>query len=293
MRMVLKFLRRIFPFQSAYHPGKKICLYNHLGLCPCPGTLDADEKKKQYKITVSYIKDFLGGKTKKVIQELEKERDGNIKAEYFEDAAVVQHKIDAIKLITSPVNKPFDYESNPNLREDLRIEELKQLAEILTQNGEPVSLLTRLECFDISTISGVFSTGSMVVFTNGEKDSSQYRRFKIRQKQKIGSPNDFLMMKEVIQRRMQHAEWQAPNLIIVDGGKGQVSSALSILKLSHNTIPLIGLAKREETIITSSLKEISLPKNSPALRLIMRIRDEAHRFAIFYHRKLRKKFTLL
>jgi len=100
------------------------------------------------------------------------------------------------------------------------------------------------------------------------------------------------MMEEVLQRRLHHAEWPYPDLIIVDGGKGQVSTAVKVLQNLNLKIPIIGLAKKEETIITSDFKEIVLPKNSDALKLIMRIRDEAHRFAITYHRKLRSKSFL-
>jgi excinuclease ABC subunit C len=96
-------------------------------------------------------------------------------------------------------------------------------------------------------------------------------------------------MQEVLQRRIKHTEWPFPNLIIVDGGKGQVSSANSVLKEKKVEVPVIGLAKREEIIITSDFKQIRLSKNSEALKLLMRIRDEAHRFAITYHRNLRSK----
>ena len=97
------------------------------------------------------------------------------------------------------------------------------------------------------------------------------------------------MISEVVSRRLNHEEWPLPDLIIVDGGKGQVSSVVKVLKKKNLKIALIGLAKREETIITSDLKEIRLPKDSKALLLVMRIRDEAHRFAITYHRNLRSK----
>jgi excinuclease ABC subunit C len=98
------------------------------------------------------------------------------------------------------------------------------------------------------------------------------------------------MMREVLERRLKHSEWPAPSLLVIDGGKGQVSSVKETLTELKLNIPLIGLAKREETIITSDFKEIRLPKNSKALHLIMRLRDEAHRFAITYHKKLRSKF---
>jgi excinuclease ABC subunit C len=122
-------------------------------------------------------------------------------------------------------------------------------------------------------------------------------------------PNDFAMMKEVLERRLKHIEWEFPDLIIVDGGRGQISSALKVLQENSLNIPLIGLAKREETIIMPlkqnnksstetaivgelSFREILLPKSSPSLHLVMRIRDEAHRFAITYHKKLRSKSAL-
>jgi excinuclease ABC subunit C len=127
----------------------------------------------------------------------------------------------------------------------------------------------------------------MVVFVDGEKASGLYRKFKIRREQ---TPNDFAMHQEMMARRLKHLDdWPLPDLFIIDGGKGQVSSVKKIFEEAGIHRPIIGLAKREETIVTSDLEEISLPKHSPALQLIMRIRDEAHRFAITYHKKLRSK----
>lgn len=128
----------------------------------------------------------------------------------------------------------------------------------------------------------------MVVFINGEKDSSQYRKFKI--SKFIVGPNDFAMMAEVVKRRIKHHEWKYPNLIIIDGGKGQISSVKQVLMDAGISIPIIGIAKKEEIIITENFKEILLPKSNKALLLVMKIRDEAHRFAITYHKKLRSKF---
>lgn len=304
MRMVLRVLRKIFPFQSVINHPKRICLYYHLGLCPClpalelhvpsrsankrneiSQTLHFFKMTKAYKRTIKHIIDFLDGKTKKVLKELEKERDNASKQEDFETAQKIQKQIDAIFYVTHPVHKPFEYETNPNLREDLRQQELGQLKNILERNGISVDNLERIECYDISNIQGTNPTASMVVLTNGEIDKSQYRKFKMHTK----GPNDFAMMAEVIERRLKHDEWKKPNLIVVDGGKGQISSAKKVLEELKSTIPLIGLAKREETIITSEFKEILLSKSSKALQVIMRIRDEAHRFAITYHKKLRSK----
>lgn len=302
LRLVLKTIRRIFPYQSVPNHAKRICLYYHLRLCPCPPVFASIEFRKDYKKTIKHIIDFLNGNTKKIIRDLTKERDLLSINENFEKANILQNKIDAIKLITGPFyNNKFDPDINPNFIEDLRKREIDDLKEILNKNDVRVINLERIECYDISNISGTNATGSLVVFTNGEKDSKWYRRFKIKLNK---GPNDFAMMQEVLQRRIKHTEWPLPNLIVVDGGKGQISSALKTIQQFSNlpaarlpagqgrqglTIPIIGLAKREETIITSNFRQISLPKNSDALKLIMRIRDEAHRFAITYHKKLRSK----
>lgn len=290
VRMVLKLLRRIFPFQNVLHHPKRPCLYYHLGLCPCPEVFNSLELKTHYKKSIRHIIQFLEGKTKQVIKELEKERDLASKNENFEDAQTIQKQINAIAYITSPTHKPFEYELNPNLTSDLREKELYDLRLHLKGVNVNIQRLIRIECFDISNISGKYSVGSMVVFTNGEKDSSQYRRFRI--KKTTGIPNDFAAMQEVLARRLKHLEWELPDLLIVDGGKGQISSAQKALKDLNINIPLIGLAKREEIIITSDFKEIKLPRNSESLHLVQRIRDEAHRFAITYHKKLRARSFL-
>ena len=284
LRMVLKMLRRIFPYVNANNHPNKLCLYYHLGLCPCPNVTN----DKNYRKTISHIVDFLNGESKKVIKDLEKERNEFSKNENYEEAKNVQKQIDAVALITSHVYKPFEYELNPNLRSDVIAEQLLSLKQILNTNDVYVSDLNRIECYDISNTSGLNATGSLVVITNGEKDTSSYRRFKIRRDYK-NKPNDFAMLQEVLQRRLKHKNWPYPSLLVVDGGKGQVSSAKEILDMLNLKIPLIGLAKREETIITDNLKEIVLSRDTKALLLIMKIRDEAHRFAITYHRKLRSE----
>lgn len=287
IKSVLKTIRRIFPYQSVENHPKKPCLYHHLGLCPCLPAFNNEENRKEYKKTIRHIIQFLQGKKIEVLKDLEKERDAASKNEEFEKAKSVQQQIDAINYVTSPIKKPFEYEINPNLRADLRTDELSSLKEILNKHGVNVESLDRIECFDISNISGTNSVGSMVVLTNGERDSSQYRRFKT--SKNIVGPNDFASMAEVLQRRIRHTEWPYPGLLIVDGGKGQISAAFKVLNDQGLNIPLVGLAKREETIITTDFKEIKLPKDSKALHVVQRIRDEAHRFAITYHRKLRSK----
>jgi excinuclease ABC subunit C len=136
----------------------------------------------------------------------------------------------------------------------------------------------------------------MVVFVNGDKASKEYRRFKIRTKD---TPDDFHMMREMLSRRLRNKTWTSPQLLVIDGGKGQVGAALKALANMGERIPVVGLAKREETIVVPLKKpggiefvEIKLPYSTPGINLLRRIRDEAHRFAVTYHRLLRKKAML-
>lgn len=318
VKLVLKTIRRVFPFVSVRNHPKRICLYHHLGLCPCPPMFsNSQEFKNRYRKNINGIIRILEGQSRKIMKELEKERDTFSKKEAYEKALEVQKKINAMSLITTPFHRPFEYAVNPNLRTDIRQKELDGLMEALNAQGFTLQKLERIECYDISNIQGTNATGSMVVLTHGEIDKSQYRKFKIRRDWEKGKaerekknnklslnpspltlhsqemPNDFAMMNEVLKRRLHHEDWHFPDLIIVDGGKGQVTSGLAALLECGVDIPLVGLAKREETIVipkisnNDSFIEVLLPKNSPSLHLIQRIRDEAHRFAITYHRKLR------
>jgi excinuclease ABC subunit C len=299
VRVVLKTIRKIFPYQSVRNHQKRICLYNHLGLCPCPPVFDSRELKKEYRKNIRGITRMLEGESQQIQKELTRDRDVASNEERYEEALTLQKKINALQIVTQPFHNPIEYDVNPNLRTDIRAQEKDELIKTLNEHGYALRELKRIECYDISNIQGTNAVGSMVVLTNGEIDTSEYRKFKIRRE---NTPNDFAMMKEVLKRRFSRNGWIIPDLLIVDGGKGQVSAAFEALISCGVQIPLIGLAKREETIIVpvvvpnkSSLtfEEISLPKNSKALHLIMRIRDEAHRFAITYHRQLRSKQTML
>lgn len=151
----------------------------------------------------------------------------------------------------------------------------------------------RIECYDISHIQGTNTVASMVTCIDGVMKKSEYKKFKIKLAE--GQPDDFLSMKEVLERRLSHLgdekKWAKPDLIIIDGGKGQLSSVMQIVKSMDVTgIDFVSLAKREEEVfLPNQSKSIILPRNSGALFLIQRIRDEAHRFAITYHRDLRSK----
>ena len=151
----------------------------------------------------------------------------------------------------------------------------------------------RMECFDISHIQGSETVASMVVFEGGMPNKSDYRRFKLRTVE--GKPDDFKSMQEVVGRRYREAAEPLPDLIIIDGGKGQLSSALEVIRgVGLQDIPVIGLAKEFEHVFREGCSDpLILPRHSQALYLIQRIRDEAHRFAITYHRKLRAKRNLV
>ena len=165
-----------------------------------------------------------------------------------------------------------------SLQRDLRLERLPR----------------RIECFDNSNIQGSDPVASMVVFIDGKPKKSEYRKFKIRT---VEGPDDFASMREVIQRRYQrlvNEKAEFPDLIMVDGGKGQLSSAVEVLtSLGLADQPIVGLAKRlEEVFIPGKSEPELIPKSSTGLRLLQQIRDEAHRFAITFHRALRSKRTL-
>ena len=193
-----------------------------------------------------------------------------------------------------------------NARNLLENAKLKKMAQIRDDFNEVGSYLAeklhltnfpnRIECYDISHIQGTNTVASMVVFQNGLPKKSAYRKFKVRMTE--GKPDDFLSMKEVLSRRLSRLgepKWEKPDLIIIDGGKGQLSSVMQIvedmgIKIGKDGIDFVSLAKREEEVfLPHQSKSILLPKDSNALYLIQRIRDEAHRFAITYHRDLRSK----
>ena len=151
-----------------------------------------------------------------------------------------------------------------------------------------------IEAFDISNIQGQHAVASMVFFENGKPKKSEYRKFKIKTVEGI---DDFAMMAEVVRRRYSRLlkeEKSLPDLVLVDGGKGQLSAAVHVLrKLSIPNPPVIGLAKRLEEVFVPGVSDPqNIPKSSPSLRLLQRIRDEAHRFAVTFHRQQRKKYTL-
>ena len=195
------------------------------------------------------------------------------------------------QLILNAIKNATEYAENSNEKQErherLTIGAQKELAQILG-----LEKINRIEGFDISNISGTSNVASMVVFTNGEADKKEYRRFKI---QGVLGPNDFACMKETLERRAKKLlegdkAFSRPDLIMIDGGLGQLHKAKEALDLMGVNIPMVSLAERDEEIYTlSSNKPIRLPKTNYALRLLIRVRDEAHRFAVSYYQKLHGK----
>lgn len=279
---ILKMVRHIFPY-CTHKKDPKPCLYVHLGLCPDP--YRSVENKTKYLQNIVKIKKLLSGKSKFVLRDLVREMKGFSKTQQYEKAAVVKKQIENLEYLTTTYHTPREFMEQPTLVDDLTLSRLKDFQKVLGLKKLP----KRIECYDISNISGTNATGSMVVMTNGRIDKSQYRRFKIKYKH---TPDDFEMHREVAARRIKN-DWPKPDVMIIDGGRGQLNAVLSIVNRYKFPTIVVSLAKRLEEIYAPDKDlPISLPKESPARQLAQQIRDEAHRFAITYHRNLRSKSFL-
>lgn len=277
-RDILKIIRRIFPYCHHRNP-KKPCLFVHLGLCIHP---KSEREKKSYRKNISQIKRILDGKSKKVVRDLTREMKIMSDQKKYEQAKVNKEKIEKLQVLTTTYHAPKEFLEKPTLVDDLTLNKLKDLQKTLNLKKIP----KRVECYDISNIQGKFATGSMVVFENGKKAGDKYRRFKIKFSEK---PNDYEMLKEVLFRRFKN-NWPHPDLIIIDGGRGQLNTALNVLSNFKFNIPVTSLAKRLEEIYTPQKSlPISLGQESPTRQLFEEIRNEAHRFANVYHKLLRSK----
>ncbi len=296
LRQLLRSIRRIVPYCLQKRRDGTACFYTHLGLCnPCPSVIAkmplSPEKraaKNLYRKNISRIALLLSGKSRAVRLALEKEMADYARTLAFEKAADVKHHLNALDLLMLRSFDPMIYVEHSSTPDFTYLDRLDALARILKTKGLAIPTPNRIECIDISNISGVWATGSLVVFKGGVPDTREYRRFRIKIS---GKPNDVAMMREVIIRRFRHPEWTFPDLLIVDGGKSQVRAAQQAISFD---IPIIGLAKRFEEIIIlsgSSFQSIRLVQSSPALQLVQHIRDEAHRFAKRYHTMIRSIHT--
>jgi excinuclease ABC subunit C len=247
--------------------------------------------RKKYLGNIRHLKAILDGNIDKVKMALESQMETASKNEYYEKAAIFRNKVRNLIYITRPQMPTDFYLENPNLYEDVRRKEILDLKNILSKFDILPKNLKRIECYDVAHLAGSSPTASMVTFIDGEADKSLYRHFKIRIAK---GGDDYGSMKEVIGRRKKHFnDWGKPDLIIVDGGRGQVS--IFRQELEGENISVIGLSKRFETLVipvkmlgTTNLTEYRLQKGA-ALNLVERLRDEAHRFARVYHHKLVSK----
>jgi len=279
VKIILKTIRRLFPFYTQKPHPKTECLYCHLHLCPGP-----NPDIKQYQQNIKNIKKIFNGKFKTVGRKLKKDMLSSSKNEDYEAALIARNQLEALTYITSGWHNISNLFEKTNLPEDEISSALNGLKTILKPYFSKLDDVNRLECFDISQMGTNYFVGAMTVFEDGKLKNDKYRKFKIYTKV---TPDDQYMMKEVVWRRLKHPEWGTADLIVVDGGKPQISACLSL-----TTIPLIGLAKKLETITIKTENkwiEINLPPNSHTLRLLQRLRNEAHRFANRYRKELMKK----
>lgn len=286
LRSTLNLMKRLYGLRSCRPPvpderDHKHCLDHIIKNCstPCIGKITRGE----YIARVKEACAFLDGKSTDMRQELENEMKKAAERLDFEKAAVLRNMLDDIKETTTP-RRQFVRELPSTVIPEKDLEILRDVLQLQ-------SVPEVIECFDISNISTTHKVASMVAFKNGRPDRANYRRFRIKT---VEGQDDFASMAEVVGRRYRRlaAENRAmPDLIVVDGGKGQLSSAVKELQaLGRIDQPIIGLAKqREEIFRPFSPHPIVLPLESGAIRLLQRIRDEAHRFANGYHQLLMKK----
>jgi excinuclease ABC subunit C len=268
IREAYKMIRKIFPF-SIHEPEKvgkysRPCFDAEVGLCPgvCTGAIS----QKEYARVVRKITLFFEGKKMRILTLLEREMRRASRALQFEAAEVFRRQMFALRHIQDIA---FIREDDIDTPKDLLMD------------GIVPSVPRRIEGYDISNISGTSSVGSMVVFTDGKPDKQSYRKFKIKT---ISGPNDTGMLKEVLTRRLRN-RWPLPQLMLIDGGVGQVMAARMILKQFRLPIPVVGIAKGPERKRNDLIG--ILPPGVP-VELLIQIRDEAHRFAIKYHKALRR-----
>ena len=315
VRQALKLLRRIFPFATKQSLGqKRATLHYHLGLDP--GLEEGKTSLEDYRANLRRLIAVIEGKRKSIERELEKEMKRLSRAKEFEQAALIRNQL----LSLQRLNKQVIF-SDKEFLDISKDHALNELVDLLGLRASP----KRIEGYDISHMSGTDVVASMVVFTNGVSNKGEYRKFKT----KKDHNNDFYNMHETITRRLSERNrkaWGLPSLVLIDGGKGQLDAAIrardeqatfqgqALLQgLSLKKIPFIGLAKREEQIVIQKGKSnvgldlavlqklggfatetedfvlLNVPHSTNLTKLLQRIRDESHRFAVSYHSVLKTK----
>ena len=267
LREALKIVRKLFPFRDKCTPNQgKPCFNAQIGLCP--GVCSGDINKKDYRKLIKHLELFFEGKKDKVVKSLEKEMKALAKEEKFEEADKVKKKIFALE----------------------HIQDVALIKQDLDPSPKHLTPSFRIEAYDIAHLSGKDVVGVMVVVEDGEYNKSQYRKFKIIEDKNDDTRN----LREMLVRRFNHPDWVKPNLIVIDGGLGQINMARKVLKEINLNIDVVSVVKddKHKAREIMGLKEINLNSNNESKSLernILLANLEAHRFAINYHRRLRGK----
>lgn len=295
LRSLLRQLRSIVPYCTQKERRGKRCFYTHLGLCePCPGEIvsltgvERTNAIREYRKHMLQLNALFEGRTRWVAKEYEKEMHMYAQSLQFEKANAVKSRLQYLNGLSAHRYDPqvfLDVGAT-----DIYEEELTDFQKRFSVYYPNLSSIRRIECFDISNLYGTNAVGSMVVLINGRPEKGEYRKYRIKTVQGI---SDVAMMQEVLRRRLKHTEWEYPDVLLVDGGKPQVEAARAVLNEYQLSIPLAGLAKREEELVIpkkgGGFDILRLPLSGRGIKIVLRIRDEAHRFAITYHRLLRGK----
>jgi len=275
VKNALKIIRKAIPWSTCV-PGQKRPCFDY-SLKKCPGVCVNLISKKDYAKIIRDLMAFFDGRRPELVKRYRREMQSLAKQQKFEQATILRNRLFALEHIQDMATLakddrklPDDYQHNP--------------------------VIGRVEGYDISNISGTSGTASMVVFRRGASEKTLYRKFRLRT---IIGQDDYESLREVLRRRFTHREtgWEWPDLILIDGGKGQVNVALEIVsKLdSSKTIPVIGIAKgptrKKQELIIPPVFEGLRPQLEKHLDILVQIQDESHRFAISYHRKLRSKIN--
>jgi excinuclease ABC subunit C len=278
LRKTIKILRKHFPYRSCKNMPKNPCIYYKLGKCDAPCIKNIT--KIEYQNNLNTIIDIMKGKSKNIIKKLYIQIQSYAKLQKFEQAQEIKNQIEALEKVY--LHKGI-IQSNTSYKHKY-IEELQNILKL-------DKLPKRIEGYDSSHFHGDKAVVSMVVFENGKPNKSQYRKFKIKLPPEGG--DDFYNLNQALSRRFKRTDWPIPDLILIDGGKGQLSTAINVQKqanLEFKLIPIISLAKRlEEIHIPNQDKPLLLQKSTKSLQILQQVRDEAHRFAVSYHRTLRDK----
>ncbi len=280
LREAITLINTLFPLRKCRTLPKKACLYYHIGQCLAPCI--KPEVKPGYDRLVKEVEGFLGGGKKSFMDYLTERMFQAARELRFEDAQFFKGEIQALARLKK---KRFSLRS-PEAR--VAFSATLELKRVLHLEKLPEKII----CFDVSNIHGDEAVASKVSFYRELPDKLHYRRYKIKTVRGI---DDYAMIQEALSRMLvglkEGRETFIPDLIVIDGGKGHLSTAATVLKREEfSEVELVSLAKRFETVYSKRLQgEVPIPRDSPALHLLQKVRDEAHRFAITYHRSLKEK----